>query len=65
MIKNIVSNNAHPYVKIDSAGFVMVCICNEHCEGTINLNELQDRFNSKLLLHVKDKNGKVIPLWGE
>lgn len=42
-------------------GFLHVCLCEKTCENHASLKELLDK-NQRVLLHVYDNNGKIIPL---
>ena len=42
-------------------GYLLVCLCDKACDGHMKISEVSERF-SKLLLHVKDENGDIVPL---
>lgn len=44
-----------------SIGCLNVCLCDKTCDNHANLKALLDA-GYKLLLHVKDENGNIVPL---
>jgi len=47
--------------KVDE-GYLMVCLCDETCNGHADLIEFLSGLPVNILLHVKDENGDIVPL---
>lgn len=52
--------SANP-VKVDEEGYLLVCLCDETCDHAASLQDLLAQ-GYGVLLHVRDKNGKIIPM---